>query len=161
MSTEKKKKLLFVIVAIVAFVAAVAAGYFYKMVKNSDESSDSSITKVESSGEPSDDVDVSLQYAGHATLLRDDKIVTLNFTNPSKSKKSLSLEIVANIDDEDLVLAKTSKIDPGYKIDSAKYELNQEIPEGKYEGKFIVYFYNEQGNKEIINSEISIDIYVK
>lgn len=162
MPTEKKKKLPFIIIAIVAFAAAVAGGYFCQMLLNNKEDSGSSITKVD----PADDntegeADVSLKYAGYATLLSDEKIITLNFINPSKSRKSLILEIVANVDGEDIILAKTDKIYPGYKVDSVKYSLDKEIPKGDYKGKFVMYFYDEQGKEEIVNSEIAIDIYVK
>lgn len=162
MPTEKKKKYPFIILAIVAFAAAIAGGYIFRMIYDSGETSNSSIVKVESENDDGkSDVDVSLKYAGYATLLNDEKLITLNFTNPSKSKKSLSLEIVADIDGEDVVLAKTDRIYPGYKIDSVKYTLDKEIPKGDYKGKFVVHFYNEQDEEEIVNSEIIINFYVK
>lgn len=163
MSTEKKKKSLFILIAIVAFVAAVAGGYLFRMVMHhGEEDSNSSIIKVDSEdADEKSDVDVSLKYAGYTTLETDKNLITLNFTNPSKSKKSLSLEIVADIDGEDIVLAETDMIRPGYKIDSVKYTLDREIPKGDYKGKFIVHFYNEQDKEEIVNSEIAINVYVK
>ena len=164
MSASNKKKLPLIIIAIVAFMAAVAGGYFVcrMILQSGDEDVNSSITKVESEeDEKAGDVDVSLKYAGYATLLSDEKLVTLNFTNPSKSKKSLSLEIVADIDGESVTLAKTDKIRPGYKIDSVKSTLDREIPKGNYKGKFVISFYNEQDKEEIVNSEIAINIYVK
>ena len=163
MTTKKKKKFPLVIIAIVTFAVAMAGGYLFQMaLHGSEKTSDSSIVKVE----PEDDgeknnVDVSLKYAGYATLLSDEKIITLNFTNPSKSKKSLSLEIVADVDGENIVLAETDMIRPGYKIDSVKYTLDREIPRGDYKGKFIVHFYNEQDKEEIVNSEIAINVYIK
>lgn len=163
MPTEKKKKSPFILIAIVVFAAAVAGGYLFQMMINRSEGTpDSSITKVDSEdADEKSDVDVSLKYAGYATLLSDENLVTLNFTNPSKSKKSLSLEIVANVDGEDIILAETDMIRPGYKIDSAKYTLDREVPKGDYKGKFIVHFYNEQDEEEIVNSEIAINVYVK
>ena len=162
MST-KKKKLLLTITAIVAFVAAIVGGYFYQMMTTGNEKSDSSITEIEPSDndESKGDANVSLQYAGYATLFSDEKLITLNFTNPSKSKKSLSLEIVANVGGEDIVLATTDKIRPGNKIDKVDYKLDREISRGNYKGKFIVHFYNDQDKEEIVNSEIKINIYVK
>lgn len=163
MPIEKKKKSLLILIAIVTFAVAMAGGYLFQMaLHGSEKTSDSSIVKVEpEDGDEKSDVDVSLKYAGYATLLSDEKIITLNFTNPSKSKKSLSLEIVAEVDGEDIVLAKTDKIRPGYKIDSVEYASDREIPEGNYKGKFIVHFYNEQDKEEIVNSEIAINVYIK
>ena len=163
MSTEKKKKFPFILIAVAAFGLAIAGGYLFQMILHSNEEpSNSSIVKVESENDDGkSDVDVSLKYSGYATLLSDENLITLNFTNPSKSKKSLSLEIVADIDGEDIVLAKTDRIYPGYKIDSVKYTLDKEIAKGDYKGKFIVHFYNEQDKEEIVNSEIAINVYVK
>ena len=159
----KKKIFLFVIVAIAAFVLAIATGYLFWGTKHSEDYADSSIVKVEPSDneEMKDSTDVSLQYAGYVTLLSDEKNITLNFTNPSRSKKSLSLEIVANINGDNITLAKSDIIHPGYKINNIKYKLNREIPKGNYVGKFVVYFYGEQDKKEIVNTEIKINIYVK
>ncbi len=129
---------------------------------NDGKTPDSFITKVDSGdNEEHSNADVSLQYAGSATLLTDEKLITLNFTNPAKSKKSLSLDIIAEVDGEDVILAKTGIIRPGYKIDSVKYTLDREIPKGEYKGKFIVHFYNEQDKEEIVNSAITISVYVK
>ena len=163
MSTEKNRKFLVIVVIAFVFIVAVVGGYVCQMLlHNNDAGSNSSITKIESENDnEKDNVDVSLQYAGYATLLADEKLITLNFTNPSKSKKSLSLEIVANINEEDVVLAESDIIRPGYKIDSVKYTLEKEIPKGDYKGKYIVHFYNEQDEEEIVNSEIAIDVYIK
>ena len=160
----KKKSSNLITIVIVAFVAAMAGGFFTLMIvqRGEEETSNSSITKVESEDDGGgSDADVSLKYAGRATLLSDQKLITLNFTNPSKSKKSLDIEIVANIGGEDITLAKTDKIRPGYKIDSVKYTLDREIPKGNYKGKFVVHFYDEQNQEEIVNSVIEIDVYVK
>ena len=163
MSAIKIKKIPVIVTTVVTFGLAAVGGYVYQMSQNgSEEIPNSSITKVEPEEDDKEgDADVSLKYAGYATLLSDEKRVTLNFTNPSKSKKSLSLEIVAEVNGESITLAKTDKIRPGYKIDSVKSNLDREIPEGNYKGKFVVYFYNDQDKEEIVNSEIAINVYVK
>ena len=114
---NRKTTISITIIAIAAFGLAIAGGYLFQTILHgSEESPSSSITKVESEDDGGkSDVDVSLKYAGYATLLSGDKSITLNFTNPSKSKKSLSLEIVANVDGEDIVLANTDIIRPGYR----------------------------------------------
>ena len=160
MSKNQKKKLPLIVLAVVAFLAAAAGGYFYLFLYHQ-EPSNSSITKIEESGEESGTVDASLQYSGYVTLLHEENLITLNFTNPAKSKKTLSLEIIANIDGEDITLAKTDKIAPGYKIDSVAYELDREIPQGNYKGNFIVHFYGDNGKEEIVNTRIGINVYVK
>ena len=85
----------------------------------------------------------------------------MNFINPGKSKKSMSLEIIANVAGEDVVLATTEKIKPGYKIQKIETERKFAIVEGVYDGKYRVHFYDEEGGEEIVNSEIKIKVYVK
>ena len=160
LSIEKKRRYPYVIIAIVALVAAVAVGVF--VVISNSTSPDSVIVEVEpEEGEAKDGVDVSLKYAGYVTLLSDEKRITLNFTNPSTSKKSLSLELVASIDGEDVILGKSEIIRPGQKIVELKYNLGREIPLGKYKGKYVIHFYNEQGGEEIVKSEIAMNVFVK
>lgn len=160
MSTNKQNKFPLIVLAVVAFSAAAAGGYFYLQLHN--DNSKSSITKVESDeNEEKGSVDASLQYAGYVTVLTEEDLITLNFTNPAKSKKSLSLEIVANIDGEDIVLAQTAKIAPGYKIDSVKYDSTKEIPKGTHKGYLLVHFYGDNNKEEIVNSKVTINIYVK
>lgn len=163
MANVKRPVLPIIITAIVAFGSAIAVGYIYLSMQQKETAiPDTSI--IEADPDPADnsgpDVDVSLKYAGYATLERNKKLIVLNFTNPHKSRKDLSLDIIANIDGEDIVLAKTSKVHPGYKITSVK-AIDQTLPDGDYKGKFIVHFYDEQGNEEIVKSEIAVNIYVK
>lgn len=162
MSIVKKKFPIFITI-IVAIAAVIAGGGFlYHMLQNNiDEVPDSSISKIEDDKDEAGSVDVSLRYAGYATLDTEKNLVTLNFVNPKKSKKTFNLEIVADINGENLVLAITDKIRPGYKIDSVKSALDREVPKGDYKGKFIVHFYNEQGKEEVVNSEIAISIHVR
>lgn len=164
MHSVKKKILLVFIIATVAILAAVAGAYFCQMfTKNRAKTeSDSSIIKVEPSEDDSNTTaDVSLQYAGYVTLRSEEKLLTMNFTNPSRSKKTMSLEIIANIDDEEIILAKSDKIRPGYKIESIKYQQDRNFPKGTYDGNFLVHFYDENDNEEIVNSNIKIKVYIK
>ena len=161
MSKNQKKKFPIIILTVAAFLAAAAGGYFCLSFLQDKTPSNSSITKVEDDGEEAGTVDASLKYSGYVTLLNEEKLITLNFINPKKARKTISLEIIANVDGEDVTLAKTDKIAPGYKIDSVKYELDREIEKGNYKGNFIVYFYNEKDEEEIVNSRIGINVYVK
>lgn len=157
---NKQKKIILIISAVVIFLLAAAGGYFYFAIFRED-SSNSSITAIEGDDSEAGSVDASLTYSGYATLISEDDLITLNFANPKKSRKTLSLDIVANIDGEDIVLARTAKVHPGYKIDGVKYELNRDLPKGTYQGRYIVHFYDDDDNEEIVNSKIEIKIYIK
>ena len=117
MRIEKRKKYPFVILAIVAFVAAIAVGFLVVGILNNTGEPNSVIVEAE----PEENgtkagVDVSLRYAGYINVLKNEKKITLNFTNPSTSKKSIRLELIANVDDEDIILGKSEIIRPGQKI---------------------------------------------
>ena len=161
MRIEKRKRYPFVILAIVAFAAAIAVGF---LVMNMFNNSDSNSVIVEAEPEENGTkagVDVSLRYAGYINVLKNEKKITLNFTNPSTSKKSIRLELIANVDDEDIILGKSEIIRPGQKIIELKYDDNHNIPQGKYEGKYIIFFYNDSDEEEIVKSEIAINVFVK
>ena len=162
MRIEKRKKYPFVILAIVAFVAAIAVGFLVVGILNNTGEPNSVIVEAE----PEENgtkagVDVSLRYAGYINVLKNEKKITLNFTNPSTSKKSIRLELIANVDDEDIILGKSEIIRPGQKIIELKYDDNHNIPQGKYEGKYIIFFYNDRDEEEIVKSEIAINVFVK
>ncbi len=159
MPKSQKKKFPIIILSAVTFLVAAIGGYFCFSFFVS-APSNSSITKVEDDGEESGTVDASMKYSGYVTFLSEENLITLNFINPKESKKTLSLEIIANIDGEDIVLAKTGKIAPGYKIDSVKYDLDKKIEKGNYKGSFVVHFYDGE-KEEIVNSKIGINVYVK
>ena len=168
MSTEKKKKLPIIILAIAVPVAAVGGAVLYGEFFSNHEDSEvidipEGIVEADEEDRKDDgsDSDVSMKYAGYVTLYNDDKYMTMNFTNPGKSKKSMSLEIIANVAGEDILLATTGKIRPGYKVNKVETERKYAIPEGTYDGKYRVHFYNEEGSEEIVNSEIKIKVYVK
>lgn len=90
MSIVKKKFPIF-ITAIVAIAAVIAGGGFlYHMLQNNiDEVPNSSISKIEDDKDEAGSVDVSLRYAGYATLDTEKNLVTLNFVNPKKIQENL------------------------------------------------------------------------
>lgn len=160
-----KKKLIAIIASAVTFVAAVIGAYAYQVYihNKGNTNSNSSISKMESDENDgrNNNVGVSLEYSGYITILPEQKQINLYFANPSRSTKTIDIKLVATIDGEDIVLAQSDKIAPGYKIDAIKYELDREIPKGDYKGKIIVRFYNEQGIEDIVNSEISINVFAE
>ena len=171
MATDNKKAkkrtiLLFFLCMIFASLSAFATVLLLNGLNNKGNGDDNnanpdvSITEVKDDGRKNDG-GVSLEYAGYITLETEQNLITLNFTNPSRSTKSLSLEIVGNINGKEITFAKTDIIKPGNKITSVKYTPEKEIAKGRYEGKFIVHFYNEQDQEEIVVTNIDIKVYVK
>lgn len=170
MSNEKKdknKSIIFLVAIVILMVAGVLACRMFLREDKTGEAENNTVQPgiVEADGEDREDdgsdSNVSMKYSGYVTLYNDDRYMTMNFINPAKSKKSMSLEIIANVAGEDVVLATTEKIKPGYKIQKIETERKFAIVEGTYDGKYRVHFYNEEGGEEIVNSEIKIKVYVK
>lgn len=166
--TKKSKKralILFSLCIVFASVSAFATVLLLDHFKNkgggdNDSNSNTSVTKVKDDGKKNDS-GVSLEYAGYVTLETEQNLITLNFTNPSRSTKNLSIEIVGNINGEEISFAKTDIIKPGNKVTDIKYTPEKEIAKGRYDGKFIVHFYDEQNQEEIVVTNIDIKVYVK
>lgn len=163
---EEKKRfiVLFIICILFASLSAFAAVFIMQKLNTKEDDGkngpDNSIIETDSKdGEKEDGV--SLEYAGYVTLKNDEGLITLNFTNPSSSSKSLSLEIVDNIDGSEVSLAKTDIIRPGNKVTSAKYTSDKSISKGTYPGKFVVHFYGDEDKEEIVVTNIDIKVYVK
>lgn len=108
-----------------------------------------------------DDKTVSMEYSGRITVNSGDGTIKFYFKNPARSQKSVRLEAIGEIDGEEVVLFKTDKIAPGEKIEEARYESEEELKVGNYDGKFVVHFYGENGIEEIVNSEILVKVVVK
>ncbi len=170
MTNEEKKKqkkrfiLLFILCLLFASISAFATVFLLLKTRPEDgkeNNPDIAIVETDDKGEKKNDSGVSLEYSGYVTFESEQNLVTLNFANPSRSTKSLSLEIVGNINGEEITFAKTDIIKPGNKITSAKYTPEKEIAKGRYDGKFVVHFYNEQDQEEIVVTNIDIKIYVK
>lgn len=152
---------IFTIITLATFSIIVTGMYLYqKSNTDNNKDPDTVIVKVESDGKEKTD-GASMEYSGKATLNTIENVVELSFTNPTRSSKNMNIEVVATVDGEDIVLAKSAIIEPGNKITSIKYSGNKKIAEGQYEGKFIIHFYNKQNSEEIVDSQIAITVHVE
>lgn len=111
--------------------------------------------------EKNDDKTISMRYAGYVTVKPEEGLITLYFENPIRSKKTVKLEIIGEINGREVTFAKVDSLLPGEKVESIKYELDEEIESGTYTGKFAMSFYNENGSEEMIKSNVVIDVIVK
>ena len=161
--TNKKKFLkliaIFIGVAIFTLILIMAIMYIRQILDGSKP--EPNATESSEAIKKNDDYTASMRYSGHVAINPDEGLINLYFENPIKSRKSIVLKIVGNIDGEDITLAETEKILPGEKIESIKCTNDKKLEKGQYTGKFELYFYNEKGEEEIVNSSIDINITVK
>lgn len=165
---EKRQKkrfiLLFFLCLIFASLSAFATVFLLLKTRPEDgkeDNPDVSVVETDDKDEKKNESGVSLEYSGYATFESGQNLVILNFANPARSTKSLSLEIVGDINGEEISFGKTDIIKPGNKVTSIKYTPEKELPKGRYDGKFVVRFYDEQDNEEIVVTNIDIKVYVK
>ncbi len=125
-----------------------------------DDQSSPSVSKDSEAIVKDDDQTASMRYRGFVTVQPSE--ISLFFENPSTSRKTIRLEITANINGETTTLAQVDHLSPGEKIETLQYFPSQNLEPGAvYPGKFILHFYDESGKEEIVNSTIDISVIVK
>ena len=127
---------------------------------------DENVIKVEDNSEKMDKSSgggaVSLVYSKEVNVDLNSKKVSINFKNPSKSTQSIVLELLVKQGEEDIVLAKTDRIPPGYSIKEMKLNSTVTMEKGKYAGFYNVMYYDEKTEeKAIVNTNIPVEIDVK
>ena len=155
-----KLPVVFVIVAASTLVLIMAGAYIYQLFNKKDEPTQSSYSSSEQDVEKNDEYTASMEYSGNVTINSDDGSIKLYFKNPEKSRKTVSLEIVGDINGQNTSIAEVKEIIPGEEIRNLQYDPSKGIEKGKYQGKFILHFYNDEGIEEIINSAIVVNIIV-
>ena len=102
---------------------------------------------------------VSLTYTKQVTIDLSDEKVSLLFANPGKSNQNMVLQIII----QDEIIVQSGTLTPGNQVttldllDGAAKMLSA----GIYEGKFnVLYYYQDTGEKAIVNTEIPITITV-
>ena len=158
---------IFILAAFSVAVLAMAGAYLVEKIgdNNSDKPKINSNNPSSQDDKPAADTSdgnssASIEYSGKATVNTAEKAISLHFKNPSKSKKSISLVLVAIVDGEEVILGKKERLLPGDLIEKLDYNANTSLENGDYSGKYILHFYNEVGEEEIVNSEVLINVRV-
>jgi len=104
---------------------------------------------------------VSLSYSNVVAVDNEKKEIKIYFKNPSKSRESIVLQVIIKQKDEEFVIAKSNLLPPGYVLYNMKLDTDEKIPVGGYKGIFRIIYYNEEtGEKQIVNTEIDVSIEV-
>lgn len=93
----------------------------------------------------------------------DEDIINLYVLNPAKSREIMQLDIYVYVNEEEIKVSSTKMIPPGYSIKKTKYDENiEKLKPGKYDGKIIINFYDEESNNlQMVNSKINTKVTVK
>ena len=101
---------------------------------------------------------VSLTYSKEVTIDLSENKAKLLFGNPSKSNQDMLIQIVI----QDTVILQSGILSPGYRVTRLDLFDNVKLSEGKYNGKFVIYYYQKDtGEKAMLNTEIPLTITVK
>lgn len=102
---------------------------------------------------------ISIHYSDKISISLASGKATMRLGNPKKSLASMSASIIV----QNVVIFESGLLRPGYVL--RETDIPQEklamLSEGKYNGIFRLSFYDESGEKSIVQSEIPVEITVK
>lgn len=101
---------------------------------------------------------VNLTYSKDVLIDLSENRAKLFFANPKKSNQDMLIQIVI----QDNVVVQSGLIWPGYQVTILDLLNNVSLSSGKYEGKYVVYYYQKDtGEKAMLNTEIPLMVEVK
>ncbi len=103
---------------------------------------------------------VTLTYSDQVSIDLSEKTASLVFANPQRSNQDMVLQIVI----QNHIITQTGRLVPGNQIATLPLEEDSvaKLTTGKYEGKFVVFYYNQEtGEQATVNTEIPIMVVVK
>ena len=121
---------------------------------------DSSAIRDENDKEESRPLDegglMSMTYQLRAEISLSTNDIDMYFQNPSKSNHNVAIELYLVSGDNEIMIAKSGVIEPGYLLRHLTYEPgNVVLSEGVYEGKYLVRYFNpETAEQSFLESEI-------
>lgn len=162
---EQNRRLL-ILLLVLALIAAIAVAVWALFFRDgtpilNPDGADQNARSMEEEDEgkmeaPEGGGAVSMAYQQEVFISLSDGTVSMLFQNPAKSVNELSLQLVVESGDEEVVIAQSGKLLPGYEL--KKMELIEDAAElapGTYHGKYRVLYYDpDSGEQAMVNSEI-------
>ena len=121
---------------------------------------DSSVQKDETDNQESRPLDegglMSMVYKLKAEISLSTNDIEIYFKNPGKSNQNVALELYVVSGENEVKIAESGAIEPGYMLRHLTYEPGDLfLGQGTYEGKFKVLYYNpETGERAFVDSEL-------
>lgn len=100
---------------------------------------------------------VTIAYTKDVTIDLSDKMIALNFTNPTRSNQDMIVQLFIH----GSVVAQTKRLPPGYELRKLELLNSANLSAGGYEGKFVVSYYNDDGEKAVVKTEIPLTVKVQ
>lgn len=99
---------------------------------------------------------VNITYSNQVAISLSEGTAQLSFANPSRSNQSMVLGIVI----QGTTVVQSGALIPGTQVETLPLLDAAKLSPGRYEGKFQVTFYDENGAQALLNTEIPISITV-
>lgn len=160
---NRRPVILLLVLALIAAIAVAVWAIFFRdrtPVLNPDEA-DRNAQSLEEDGEakmeaPEGGGAVSMAYQPEVFISLSEGKVSMLFQNPAKSVNELSLQLVVESAEEEVVVAQSGKLPPGYELKEMELiEDAAELKPGTYHGKYRVLYYDpDSGEQAMVNGEI-------
>lgn len=170
MDKRRNGRRVFLIILIVAVLMAIGVLVWAFFFQTSEILVPDRAPKQEQNAEALNDTDekldepegggsVSLTYSKDVKVDISERQVSLLFANPSKSNRSMVLQITV----QNEAVAQSGTLEPGFQVTTLDLleGVDQKIIAGEYEGQFEVFYYQQDtGDREVITTEIPVSISV-
>ena len=163
---DKRVKPLILILVLIAFVSALVAFWAVFLRDPTPVLPPDELPSLETNAIPTEDEakmdqpegggSVNITYSDQVSISLSGQEVGLYFSNPSRSNQSMVLEIII----QDVTVAQSGALPPGYLVETLPLLGTAKLSAGTYEGKFHVLFYDSEGGKAILDTEIPVNITV-
>lgn len=172
---KSKKKYLLLLLLLLLIIMTLVAGMFIlisdrnRPVDPPDYQLKPDDTNAETMpGDPDDDKleapsgggsAVSIQYSDKISINLSTGKMTLKMGNPYKSLSSMTVKVIV----QNVTIFESGLLRPGHQLRELTLPKDtlKMLSEGKYNGKFSLQFFNEEGEKSIVESDIPVTITVK
>ena len=171
---KSKKRYLLLLLLLLLIIMTLVAGMFMlisdrnRPVDPPDYQLKPDDTNAETmTGDPDDKLEapsqggsaVSIQYSDKLSINLSTGKMTLQLGNPHKSLSSMTVKIIV----QNVTIFESGLLRPGHQLRELTLPKDtlKMLSEGKYNGKFSLNFFNEDGEKSIVESDIPVTSTVK
>lgn len=169
-SKNDKKKNCIILILLLLLCILVGLGIWFVWFKGSDPNKgtlptvapqiDENAERMEGNDEkmkqPEGGGAVNIMYTKNASVSLGSRKVSMYFGNPSKSNQDMVLQLLVN----DKVIAESGRLTPGSQIKTMDVKDVTGLSTGRYNAKYVVGYYYENGEKAIVDTQIPLVISV-
>lgn len=160
---DRKKIVFLALFMVMAFGIVIWTIFFLKGKPELNPKSEIETNAIALEGEEEKKMDapkgggaVSLRFEREIKVSLENQKVELFFQNPSCSVNALFINVIVVDGENEVVIAQSGKVPPGYEVTELTYEADEELlTEGVYEGRLLIGFYDtDKDEKSMVQSNL-------